>query len=86
MGDVSNKEVIEALTRYFLKQSKEELAYALSALFVDFNRLANWDKLSEKEQLCFKARMQLNAASLSDFMKNGPKGDLKVHKLNSDEL
>lgn len=86
MGDVSNKDTLEALVRYFLKQPKEELARALAGCIIDFDRLANWDKLSEKEQLCFKTRMQFNTLSLHDFMKNGPKGDLKVHKLNSDEL
>ena len=86
MEDASNKEMLGALVRYLLKQPKAELAHALAGCMLDLNRLANWNKLNEEEQLCFKTRMQLNNASLLDIMKNGSKGDLKVHKLNSDEL
>lgn len=86
MKEVSNKEVVQALVRYFLKQEKEALAENLAHCMLDFHRLATWDHLSEKEKLNFKARMMMNDSSLIDFIKNGPKGALKNHRFNSDDL
>jgi len=86
MSEITNKELAKKLTDYLKDQDIEVVAHALAHALIDISRVLYEEELSEKERLVLIARMHLNYASLLDFAKNGPRGKLKIHKFNSDEL
>ena len=83
---ISNKELIERLKNYYMEQDPEVVAHCLAAAQIDLSRVFNLDDLPEPELLSLQIRLQLHETQLIDFIENGPKGKLKVQKLNSDEL
>lgn len=73
---MENKEVIEKLTEFYLKQSDfPTIARALSAAMIDYSRFVNVDKLDEEERNSLYARSFLNAKELQRFVKDGWKGE-----------
>ena len=84
MKEISNKEIIQNLKEYFLKQEPSDIAACLANLLIDINRILNCDQLEEKERICLAARIHAQFASLHDFVKNGSSGKLKIHNFNSD--
>jgi Tfp pilus assembly ATPase PilU len=81
---ITNKELIERLTKYFMEQEQIDIAYALASVTIDLHRILNQDELPESERRSLAIRMQLNEASLKDFIANGPKHKLKVRKFSLD--
>jgi|HubBroStandDraft_3_1064219.scaffolds.fasta_scaffold253604_2 hypothetical protein len=81
----TNKEVIDALTKYFITQDKETVARCLASMIIDFNRIFHLQTLPEEEKALLNARVIANVLSLRKFIKNGPEGDIKLYKWNSGE-
>lgn len=79
----TNKEVIDALTKYFVTQEPETVARCLAAMMIDFNRIFYLKELPEAEKAMLNARVIANVLSLRKFIKDGPNGDLKLTKWNS---
>lgn len=86
MKEISNKDVIKKLKEYFLEQDVSDVAYFAASMLVDFHRILNQEELSGKEIISLVVRIKATDASLQDFLKNGPRGKLQIHKFNSDEL
>jgi hypothetical protein len=83
--DLTNKEVIERLKAYFMEQEQEDICFMLASLMVDMHRVKHYQFLDEDEKASFMIRMEANDASLMDFLKNGPKGKMKLHKFSLGE-
>jgi hypothetical protein len=81
----TNKEVMDALTKYFITQDKETVARCLAGMIIDFNRIHHLKILPADEKALLNARVIANVLSLRRFIKNGPEGDLTLHKWNSGE-
>lgn len=81
---MNNKEVIDSLKEYFITQPPEAVAMLAGALMVDMWRMSSVDSLPQEEAACLFERIEKNAQSVRDFVINGPKGDLKIIKMNSD--
>jgi enhancing lycopene biosynthesis protein 2 len=73
----TNKEIIDALTEYFMDADKEVLARIVANNMIDFHRLRTVRQLPEQERECLLARMDSQEEQLIDFIKNGPKCKLK---------
>ncbi len=78
----TNKEVINALTSYFLEQDKEILCRLLANYMIDMNRVFVFDALPKEEQECLHFRIQKNCEALHKFITDGPSGPLTMEKLN----
>lgn len=86
MSEISNKELVRKLTDYFKEQDIEVVAHALAHALIDISHILYEKELSEKDRIVLITRMHLNYASLCDFAKNGVRGKLKIHKVNSADL
>lgn len=81
MSEISNKELIEKLVKYFKEYADfETLARALANQMIDIQRFMNLDKLPTKELQSLWFRSQKNAEMLDDFIENGSK--IKFHLVN----
>ena len=76
---------MQKLVEYFLTQDRESVARACAGFMIDMCRIRSMSDLPEKELACLLERIDKNAQAVGKFAKNGPSGDLKVHRLNSDE-
>lgn len=83
----TNKEVINALQEFFLKQDPKDIARALAACMIDFQRMVNFEKLGSEEKACLQARLLVNVEELQRFAKEGPRNDEPFRCINieSDE-
>ncbi len=70
----TNKEVIDALQDYFLKQDPKDIARVLAATLIDINRIRNYESLEYEEQQCLQFRLDHNLEELRKFIKKGPDG------------
>ncbi len=73
---ISNKEVIDKLVDYFVKQNPKIVARLLANYMIDLNRVCNLNSLSDSENELLLDRLQTNCLSLQKFIEEGPKGDL----------
>ncbi len=69
----TNKEVIDDLQAYFLKQDPKDIARTLAGLMIDFQRFVNYENLGKNEQECLLFRMQKNVEELQRFIREGPR-------------
>lgn len=83
---MNNKEAMDKLQAYYLTQDPAIVARGLASLLIDMNRLKHVDSLGEKEAQCLEVRLNLMMDELQDFVKNGPKHDLRLIKMNSEEM
>jgi hypothetical protein len=83
---MDNKEVIDRLQAYYLTQDPSVVARALASILIDMNRLKHFGELGDKEAQCLEIRLNLMMDELQDFVKNGPRHDMKIIKMNSDEM
>jgi len=67
---MNNKEVGKRLTEYFLNQDPKDVAKALGACMIDFNRLMHADILGEIERANLFMRIRLNVEELQRFLSN----------------
>ncbi|HMG13869.1 MAG TPA: hypothetical protein VK590_00410 [Saprospiraceae bacterium] len=81
---MNNKEVIKRLTEYFLKQDPKDIAKALSACMIDFNRLMHADSLGEIERANLFMRVRLNVEELQRFLANPDNDEFSL--INKDSL
>lgn len=72
MSTISNKELIEKLTTYFLKQDPEVVCKLLAAAMIDMSRYRNFDKLGDEELRSLLYRTEHNFHELQDFVKEWP--------------
>jgi|GEM_PF-3074168 hypothetical protein len=79
----TNKEVVEALTKYYLEQDPILVARALASMLIDMNRIQNIKLLSKSEKENLFIRLRLNVAQLHDFIENGPADEFKLFTMNS---
>lgn len=79
---MNNKEVIEKLKAYYLTQDHETVCHALASLVVDVHRVVNCEKLPEKEFRCLEWRLNKMSEELEKFVKDGPKGELVITKMD----
>lgn len=81
----TNKEIILALSEYFMKQPQEHTCKMLACMMIDLNRIVNYKQLEKDELDCLQWRVQWNIDQLNDFIKNGPNGNLKLETMNSND-
>jgi hypothetical protein len=74
----SNKEVINALQEYLVKQDAAVVARTLAALMIDMNRMLNFTSLGKNESENLIARMNANRTQLMKFIQDGPNGKLTL--------
>ena len=64
---MTNKELIEKLQAYFLKQDPKVVTRILANMFIDVNRVFHYDSLSDQELISLHSRMALNHNELQTF-------------------
>lgn len=67
----TNKEIIEALTEYFMTQDPKIIARSLASFSIDFTRIDEMKKLPASEKICLLKRIKANANQVRKFVKNG---------------
>lgn len=67
----TNKEVIDNLQRYFLKQDMKVITRALANAMIDYYRIAHRSTLPEDELTRLVYRIKKNADQLQKFVKSG---------------
>lgn len=80
-----NKEIIEELTKYFMKQPQEHTCELLACMIIDLNRIVNSKELEKSELESLKLRIQWNIDQINYFIKNGTANYLKLETINSDD-
>ncbi len=65
---ISNKEVMERLQEYFLKQDPAIIARALAGAMIDFNRFYYIDQISDDEEENLFFRLGKNCQGLQEFI------------------
>ena len=83
---ISNKEIIEKLTSYLMKQDQKTVCRFLANCFIDYNRLANHYKLPEKEKKNLEFRISYNAQVLRNWVKNGCDQDESFKLFNTEDF
>lgn len=78
---ITNKEVIDQLQDYFLKQDPKDVARLLANMMIDMHRVATVCSLPEDEQESLSTRIQINSSTLQEFVENGFKGDFSFGPL-----
>lgn len=79
---MKNKEVIDALTDYFLSQTDiASVCRALASCMLDYHRLANWALITPEERDSLTLRIEMNSAELEKFVKEGNTEPLKLLKI-----
>jgi hypothetical protein len=73
----TNKEVIDSLVEYFLKQPPKIIARGLANAMVDIKRLYMFSECSNEEKKSLLFRTDQNIRALNKFIKDGPDGYLK---------
>lgn len=80
-----NREIIYKLTQYFLTQDPSIVAKSLACMMIDLNRLKNMHTLGLEEKVSLFARLDANLAELQRFAKKGPRGNMKLHNIESND-
>lgn len=83
--EMGNKEVIQKLKGYFLKQKHEDVAYIAASLILDLCRFSQPDKMTEAEKASLIIRTHANLQETRRFLRQNHSGELKITRLNSDE-
>lgn len=78
---MDNKEAIERLTEYYLTQDPAIICKALASAQIDINRFMTANQLDEKQRKCLIYRSRLLIKEIQKFLKNGPKGNIKIHNI-----
>lgn len=68
---MTNKEVIEKLTEYFLKQDHRTVCRTLANYWLDQHRMVNIERLPKDEAERLLIRMKANARTLNMFVERG---------------
>jgi len=68
---ISNKEVIQKLTQYFMNQDKSLVCRLLANAMIDYNRIYNSDILPDDELENLNFRIRQNSNELKKFIDNG---------------
>ncbi len=79
---ISNKEVIDKLVDYFVKQNPKIVAKLLANYMVDTHRIFYHHLLPIEELEFLRQRCLKNSESLEKFIKYGPQGDLTCDTLS----
>jgi hypothetical protein len=80
---MTNKELMEKLVVYYLKQDPEVVAKSLAGCLIDFERVRNYSLLDETEQDCLKARMDHNSRELYKFVSGKEDGPMRVENVEN---
>lgn len=83
---ISGKELIQKLKAYYLTQDPDIVCEGLAGIMLDIYRLVYREKLTENEKLSLMIRLPLMVEELERFISEGPKGNIKLHRTNSDEF
>ena len=67
---MDNKEVARMLIEYLLKQDPKDVAKALAACMIDFNRLMHAEILGDNERENLFLRIRMNVEELYKFLRN----------------
>lgn len=81
MENKTNKEVIELLQNYYLKQDSKIIARCLANVVIDLHRIQNFEFLPNSEKECLIDRMRLNGEQLEKFLLN-PHEDIELLLIN----
>lgn len=81
----TNKEVIDKLQDYFMKQDIKLVCRALAGTMIDINRIMNIEYLPQEEYLLLIARLMANNTQLMKFINDGPQGNFNLHNIESCE-
>lgn len=79
--NLTNKEIIQKLTKYFLKENPEKIARLLANMIIDMNRIVYLDDLPSNEQQSLFERMKANSDELNDFINSTQLESLKIYNL-----
>lgn len=79
----TNKEIIDALQEYYLKQDPDVIARALAALMIDLNRIMCSESLPKDEKNNLIIRMNANRNELLKFINEGEPYDFKIYNIES---
>ena len=82
---MSNKDLLDKLTEYLLTQDVKVICRALANAMLDQHRIHNLIRLDPGTKIHLFKRIKLNAESLDDFYKNGPKGNFSCGPVKGDE-
>jgi hypothetical protein len=75
---MENKEVINKLREYFLRNDPEKVAHLCANFMIDLNRFLNINNLSQEERVRLIDRTILNMDQLRDFMESGNEDALEL--------
>ncbi len=64
---MTNKELIDKLQAYFLKQDPKVVTRILANMYIDINRVFNVEQLPDQELISLQSRMELNHNELQKF-------------------
>lgn len=83
----TNKELINELQDFFLKQDPSIIARILAGMMIDMNRIMSMDTLGKNEKDCLLVRMEANRNELVRFAKEGPRNEkpLKYFNIESND-
>lgn len=79
----TNKEIIKALTEYFMLQPQEHTCKMLACMMIDLNRIVHYEQLGEDELTSLQLRVDWNIKQLNKFIQDGPDGELRMENLDS---
>lgn len=77
---ITNKEIIDKLQAYYLKQDPKEVARVLAALTIDISRFATFNDLDDEAKASLIYRTNLNHNQLVKFIKDGDEKPMKYTK------
>ena len=76
---MKNKEIIDKLTDYFIKEGDPQIvARILAGMMIDFNRILHFHELPDDEKTSLVERMRLNNEELMKFAREGGHQPLKL--------
>ena len=82
----TNKDVIDALVKYFLSQNPALIARGLANCMLDLSRFLYIGELETHEQEVLLARTEKNVESLNKFIIDGPDGSIVFKAIKDGEI
>lgn len=78
----TNERLIYELKKYFMTQKIEVVCHLLANYMIDIHRFSNIEILEKDKLLSLLYRSQKNSKTLTDFIINGPSGNLVLSTEN----
>lgn len=79
--DISNKEAVDKLRKYFAQQGIEKISHLCANLIIDLNRFLALDQLTEKEKIDLLKRSNVNMQGVYKFLSEENEYDLQLKEI-----